>query len=758
MVGDTVSHYRVLDQVGAGGMGVVYKAEDTRLGRLVALKFLPAELVVNAAILERFEREARAASALNHPHICTIYEVGDHGGRPFIAMELLEGETLKHRLSGAAIPVQTVVNLGLQIAEALEAAHSKGIVHRDVKPANVFVTARGWVKLLDFGVAKVVSSSVPSGETTTYVEPPRDLTGPGVAVGTLAYMSPEQMRGEELDARTDVFSLGAVLHEMATGRRAIGDRPSVPSSRGQKLPQALEQILVKSLESDRDVRYQSMADLRADLRRLQRDLESGSSVAQTPASARHARSRKGIASLAVLPLVNASGDPEVDYLSEGIAESLINSFAELPKLRVAQRFKSFYYTGPNVDVSAAARELDVQAVLSGRIVKRSDMLVVKMELVDTEKDAQVWGQQYVKHPSDIFTLQDEIADEVLRALKVKLAGEPRRRVVKHTTDTDAYHAYLRGRFYWEKRTPDHVKQALVCFEQAIGMDPNYALAYTGVADCYAMLGFYPYGVLKPRDAYPRAKAAAQKALALDATLGDAHASLGLCAFLYDWDWQAAELAFRRSIELAPNAMGARVWYPALLANIGRHEDAVREAEHAVNIDPLSVNAITTLGQIYYMGRKYPEALRAFARAREIDANFPSAVFFIGLVHMAQGQYVEAVAMLERAVSLVPHPLWVGSAGLVYGVAGRHDDARRTLRELEHASRSTYVSPISFALVYAGLQEMEEWRKAMNETIEERNGLVMWHYGPIHDCVRAHPYFREFVRVAGLHPAVAVVRA
>ncbi len=570
-------------------------------------------------------------------------------------------------------------------------------------------------------------------------------------------MSPEQARGEELDARTDVFSLGAVLYEMATGRQAFADRP-VPSSerKTQKLPPALERIIGRALEADRELRYQSMADLRADLKRLHRDLESEPKAAETSASARHPRPRKGIASLAVLPLVNASGDPDADYLSEGIAESLINSFAELPKLRVAQRFKSFHYAGSNLDVSAAARELGVQAVLYGRIVKRSDTLVVKMELVDVEKDAQVWGQQYAKHLSDIFALQDEIADEVLRALKVKLAGEPRRRVVKHTTDTDAYHAYLRGRFYWEKRTPDQVKKALVCFEEAIDLDPNYALAYTGVADCYAMLGFYPYGVLKPRDAYPRAKAAAQKALTLDASLGDAHASIGLCAFLYDWDWQAAELAFRRSIELAPNAMGARVWYPALLANIGRHEDAVREAEHAVTIDPLSVNAITTLGQIYYVGRKYPEALREFARALEMDANFPTALFYVGLVHMAQREYAEAIAMLERAVSLVPHPLWVASVGLLYGVAGRHDDARRTLRELEHASRSTYVSPFSFALVYAGLQEMEEWRKAINESLEERTGLIMWFHGPLHDCVRAHPHFQEMVRVAGLHPAVAVV--
>ena len=739
-------------------MGVVYKAEDVRLGRLVALKILPPEVAADAAMLGRFEREARAASSLNHPHICTIYDIGDHGGRPFIAMELLEGETLRDRLAGPALPVQTVVDLGLQMAEALEAAHGKGIIHRDVKPANVFVCGGEWIKLLDFGLAKVASQPAGSGETTAFAERPRDFTGSGVAVGTLAYMSPEQSRGEELDARTDVFSLGAVLYEMATGRQANAHRSMPPSERQtQRMPPALERIIGRSLEADRGLRYQSIADLRADLKRLHRDLESRPNAVGTP-SARHSRSRKGIASLAVLPLVNATGDPGADYLSEGIAESLINSFAELPRLRVAQRFKSFHYGGPNVDVSAAARELGVQAVLYGRIVRRSDTLVVKMELVDVEKDAHVWGQQYARPLSDIFALQDDIADAVLSALKVKLAGEPRRRVVKHTTDTGAYHAYLRGRFYWEKRTPDQVRKALVCFEEAIDLDRNYALAYTGVADCYAMLGFYPYGVLKPRDAYPPAKAAAHRALALDPSLGDAHASLGLCAFLYDWDWQAAELAFRRSIELAPNAMGARVWYPALLANIGRHEDAVREAEHAVTIDPLSVNAITTLGQIYYLGRKYTEALREFARALEIEASFPTAIFYVGLVRMAQREYAEAITMIDRAVSLVPHPLWVASAGLVYGVAGRHDDARRTLRELELASRSTYVSPFSFALVYGGLQEMEEWRKAINESVDERNGLMMWLHGPLHDCVRAHPYFQELVRVAGLHPAVAVVRA
>jgi TolB-like protein/Tfp pilus assembly protein PilF len=565
-------------------------------------------------------------------------------------------------------------------------------------------------------------------------------------------MSPEQARGEGLDARTDVFSLGAVLYEMATGRQAFMDRAPLPAEETYaEPPSALERIIGRALARDRGARYQSMSDLHADLLHLQREVQSDAA-----ASRRQPRSRKGIASLAVLPLVNDSSDADTDYLSEGIAESLINSFAELPKLRVAQRYKSFRYAGPDIDVQKAARELGVQAVLAGRIVRRGETMIVKIELIDVEKDAQVWGHQYVKSLSDIFVLQDEIADEVLRALRVRLAGEPRRRVVRHTTDTDAYHLYLRGRFYWARRTPDQVTKALACFEQSIRQDPNYALAYSGVADCYAMLGFYPYGVMKPRDAYPRAKAAAQKALALDESLGDAHASAALCAFLYDWDWNAAERGFRRSIELSPHALGARVWYPALLANIGRYEDAIREAEHAVDIDPLSVNAITTLAQTLYTARRYHEASRALARALDMDSSFPTAVYYAGLIHLVKREHPEAIAVITRAHSLNPHPLWHASLGLAYGLAGRHDEARRILGQLEDAARRSYVSPFAFVLVYAGLGEMDAWRAMMRASLDERTGLLMWLMPPVHDCVRAHPYFQEFVREAGLPPAVAVV--
>ena len=499
MIGQSVSHYRVLDKLGGGGMGVVYKAEDTRLGRQVALKFLPSELTTDPQALDRFQREARAASALNHPHVCTIYDIGDHLGLPFIAMELLQGQTLGQRVAGRPLPLKTVLELGLQTAEALEAAHGKGIVHRDVKPANVFVTDGDWIKILDFGLATLPTPLVRASAQPTNAAATEWHTSPGTLFGTVAYMSPEQVRGEVVDARTDIFSLGAVIYEMATGRQAFtGSTAAVifqavldrePLSAGRlnpELPAALEQIIAKALEKDRDMRYQSVAELRADLKRLQRDLEPRGATALT---SRQPRGRKAIASLAVLPLVNADRDPDAEYLSEGIAESLINSFAELPRLRVAQRHKSFRYAGPDVDLQSAARELGVQAMLSGRILRRGETLVVKMELVDVENDAQVWGQQYTRHQSDILALQDEIADEVLRALKVRLAGEPKKRVTRQTSNTDAYHAYLRGRFEWARRTPIHMKKALACFEQATELDPNYALAYAGVADCYAMLGF-----------------------------------------------------------------------------------------------------------------------------------------------------------------------------------------------------------------------------------------------------------------------------
>ena len=417
------------------------------------------------------------------------------------------------------------------------------------------------------------------------------------------------------------------------------------------------------------MRYLTAAEMRRDLKRVKRDSDSARTATPPPAPQRQSRTRKGIESLAVLPLVNTSGDADSEYLSEGIAESLINSFSQLPKLRVVQQQKAFRYKGADIDLQDVARALNVQAILTGKILLRGETLVVKMALVDAERDAQLWGQQYTKKVSDIFALQDEIADEALQALKLKLAGEPKKRTVGATRDTDAYHLYLKGRHYWAKRTPPNTKKALELYQQAIDRDPNYALAYAGLADCYAMLGFTPYGTMRPSEAYPRAKAAAKKALGLDASLGEAYGSQGFCAFWYDWDWAASDRAFRRCIELAPESLGARVWYPITLAILGRNQDALREGQRLIEIDPLSVNALTAFAQALYLLRRYDDATALLHKALDIDPNYPTALVFVAFVHEARNQAAEGIAFMEKAVSVHAHPFWLALTGCLYGIAG-----------------------------------------------------------------------------------------
>ena len=744
MIGQTISHYRITSKIGEGGMGEVYRATDTKLNRDVALKVLPGAFAADRERMARFSREAQVLASLNHPNIASIYGLEDSDDKHALVLELVEGETLAERVGRGTVPLEESLKIALQMAEALEAAHEKGIIHRDLKPANVKITPEGKVKVLDFGIAKL--TGLESG-----AEVPTRLTVPSTPMGTISYMSPEQALGQGIDVRTDVFSMGAVLYELITGRppfqgetavqilnQTLNSTPPAPTTVNPEVPLELEQIVLKALSKDVQDRYQSTQELRRDIERFGKTSDTGS----------------GPPSIAVLPLLNLSADPENEYFSDGLAEELINALAQVEGLKVASRTSAFGFKGRAQDIRVIGEKLKVGAVLEGSVRKSGSRVRIIVQLTNTKDGYQLWSEKFDRVMDDVFAIQEEIAQAITERLQVRRLGEQQENLVERLThDAEAYNLYLKGLYFWNRRTDADLLKARSSFELAAERDPSFAQAMSGLADTYAILGMAEYGICAPRDVLPRAKERAQRALDLNPRLAEAQTTLAHVTAFYDWDWDEAERQFQRAIELNPEYPMSHHWYALFLAAMERHDDALREERLALELAPTSLIINKNVGTILHYQGDYDGAIEVYQETLELDPHFSRAHFYLGASYVQVGKYREAIVEFQRATELTGgNTVSLAMLAHALAVSGRRDEALHVLEELRDLSKTKdrFVGSISFAFIHLGLGDEEETFECLSNALTERSSwLVSLRVEPLFNPTRTDERFEKLMREVGL---------